>query len=204
MPLPDEVVTCPPTVTDAAVVASPRPKRAGWGVWVKRAAALLVACGLSAAAASYLTRSSLEKSLLSRDLVTAHVRSLLQDTTVQVVSSDRHTVKPWFTGKTEFSPTVKDLSAEGFALVGGRLDYVGERRVAVVVYKRRQHVVNVFCWPSSAPAAAGLADKLADDAASLAINGYNGVQWYAGGMRYWAVSDLNPAELTQLQAFLSS
>ena len=167
--------------------------------WLLRAATILIACGLSAAASWYLTRASMDQSRLSRDLLTAHVRSLLPDTTVQVASSDRQTVKPWFTGKLEFSPSVKDLTAEGFPLIGGRLDYLGERRVAVVVYKRRQHVINVFSWPAAQPVAGTplLGPR------SLAVHGYTGQHWSADGLEHWAVSNLNEVELAQVQKLLS-
>ena len=131
---------------------------------------------------------------LERDVLSAHVRALLQDTAVQVASSDQHTVKPWFTGRLEFAPEVRDLSADGFPLAGGRLDYIDGRRVGVLVYRRRLHVINVFTWPQAG---------VANSTPNLTVrNGYNLLQWTRRGMAYWAASDLNPDELRQLQGLL--
>jgi anti-sigma factor RsiW len=99
-------------------------------------------------------------------------------------------VKPWFNGRLDYSPAVPRLDSAGFPLLGGRLDYVGGRPVAVVVYGRRQHVINVFSWPSES----GLDAELSTVPAR---HGYNTVQWARGGVRYWAVSDLNMEELRQ-------
>jgi anti-sigma factor RsiW len=179
----------------AAEDAAPRVARhLDWSRWARQAAVLLLASGLSALAAWHLTLSSTRNASLERDVVAAHVRSLLQDSTTQIASSDRHTVKPWFAGRVDFAPAVKDLTAEGFALIGGRLDVIGDRRIAAVVYKRRQHVINVFMWP-----AAGLENA----GPRLAVHkGYNALTWASGGLSYWAVSDLNAAELGELQKLL--
>ncbi len=169
-------------------------RRPDWHRWARQAAVLLLASGLSALVAWPLTQLSAQTAGLERDVVAAHVRSLLQDSTTQVASSDRHTVRPWFAGRVDFAPAVKDLTAEGFPLTGGRLDLIGDRRIAAVVYKRRQHVINVFIWP-----AAGLessSPKLA------VLKGYNALTWTTGGLTYWAVSDLNAAELGELQKLL--
>ena len=120
-----------------------------WGGWAQRAAVLLVAAGLSALVTWHLTLSSVQNAGLEREVVAAHVRSLLQQSSIQIASSDSHTVKPWFAGRVDFAPTVKDLTAEGFPLSGGRLDLIGDRRIAAVVYQRRQHVIDVFMWPAS-------------------------------------------------------
>ena len=128
---------------------------------------------------------------VSHDVLAAHVRSLLQDNAVQIASLDTHTVKPWFAGRLEFSPVVKDLSTEGFQLVGGRLDYVDRQRVAALVYGRRLHQISVFAWPSGGRSAAAYSAK---------IDGYNLLGWSKAGMTYWAVSDLNEGELRELQA----
>lgn len=158
------------------------------------AAALLLTCGLSAFATWYLTHQAEMRGRLQNEIVANHVRSLMQDKPVQIASSERHTVKPWFGGKIDFSPNVKDLAAQGFPLVGARVDYVGGRRVAVLVYMRRLHVINVFIWPSTGEGPRG--------PQAISLHGYNGLDWTAGDMTQWAVSDLNVPELRELQALL--
>jgi anti-sigma factor RsiW len=161
---------------------------------LRQAAVIAAACVLSAVATWLATSNLAQQHRLEQDVLAAHVRSLLQDSPIQVASSDTHTVKPWFAGRIDFSPEVKDLASEGFPLVGGRLDYVGGRRVGAVVYKRRLHVVNVFMWPSGS--AGDVAPRL------MTRNGYNLLTWSRGGVDYWAVSDLNAGDLAQLQALL--
>ena len=128
------------------------------------------------------------------DVVAAHIRSLLQDSPIQVASSDSHTVKPWFAGRIDFAPEVRDFAAEGFPLLGGRIDYVGDRRVGAVVYKRNLHVVNVFMWPATGSDASAVQRHT--------VKGYNVLSWSKSGVTYWAVSDLNLDELQRLQALL--
>ena len=104
-----------------------------------------------------------------------------------VASTDQHTVKPWFDGKLDFAPPVVDLSAQGFPLIGGRLDYLDNHPVAALVYQRQKHVINLLVWPS--------AQNPSSDVRSFVRNGYNLIQWNEAAMNCWAVSDLNPSEL---------
>ena len=123
----------------------------------------------------------------AREVVDDHLRSLTANHLTDVLSSNQHTVKPWFDGRLNFAPPVKDLSPEGFPLVGGRLDYLDNHPVAAVVYRRRQHIINLFISPAEHPA-----DSLP---VSQVRGGYNIVHWTKSGMTYWAVSSVSGAEL---------
>jgi anti-sigma factor RsiW len=162
--------------------------------WMAQAAALMVVAGLSSLVSWQMGESRARHNMLERDVVSAHARSLLQDSPVQVASSQSHTVKPWFNGRIEFAPSVKDLTDRGFPLVGGRVDVVGGQRAATLVYKRRLHVINVFIWPA--------ADSAHSGPTPGASHGYNTISWTGGGLTYWAISDLNARELAELQALL--
>jgi anti-sigma factor RsiW len=124
---------------------------------------------------------------LTDAVVADHIRSLQPGHLMDVVSTDQHTVKPWFDGRLTFAPPVKDLKTEGFPLAGGRLDYLDGREVAALVYHSRQHVIQLFVWPSDR----GLNHRTAQGVR----NGYNFVRWSQDEMAFWAVSDLNAAEL---------
>jgi anti-sigma factor RsiW len=126
---------------------------------------------------------------LTEQVVAGHIRSLQPGHLEDVPSSDRHTVKPWFDGRIDFAPPVKDLAAVGFPLKGGRLDYLGGRPVAALVYQRDKHVINLFVWPTTARAE-GLPE--APD-----HQGYNIVHWTANSMALWAVSDLEASQLRE-------
>jgi anti-sigma factor RsiW len=134
-----------------------------------------------------MTAGSSEHALLVSELKRDHVRSLMTEHLTDVASSEHHTVKPWFSGRLDFSPPVPDLREQGFELVGGRVDLVGEAPAAVLVYRRRQHQISLFLWLRSGD---GTTSRTSD-----AKHGYHVVSWDQGELRYAAVSDLNPSEL---------
>ncbi len=134
-----------------------------------------------------VTRFSPAPDPLVGDVVADHVRSMMADHLTDVATSDRHTVKPWLSARLEFSPVVKDFAAEGYPLVGGRLDYVDGHRAAAIVYRRDKHVINLFAFVS---------DDRSDAAPTVASrDGFNVVRWRMGGLTYVAVSDVEAAQL---------
>jgi len=150
------------------------------------AAVLVVAVGGGVA----LVRSAASRGdTIVDEVVSGHVRSLMADHLVDVRSTDQHTVKPWFLVKLDFSPSVVDLAPIGFPLVGGRLDYVGGRPAAALVYRRREHTINVFVSPERDGASAPIGSRT--------VRGFHVRHWIRDGMSFWAVSDLNDAELSE-------
>jgi anti-sigma factor RsiW len=159
-----------------------------WKWWFNWGAASLVTAAL-AITLFVLWPSRSNSDQLAQELVSSHVRSLMADHIIDVQSSDQHTVKPWFDGRLDFAPPVIDLGPQGFELTGGRLDYAGSRPVAALVYKRRQHIINLFIYPDP--------DARDEPISSTVKKGYNLVHWNRSGMAFWAVSDLNVDELKQ-------
>jgi anti-sigma factor RsiW len=157
--------------------------------WLAIAASILLAISVSWNMRPSPGRTA-ENDLVAQDILTDHIRSLIGTHLLDVPSTDQHTVKPWFNGKLDFSPEVKDLASEGFPLIGGRLDYLMDRDVAALVFGRREHVINVFTWP---------ADSTQILQSRFSRKGYNVVHWTHGSMTFWAISDIAFTELTQFK-----
>lgn len=132
-----------------------------------------------------------EQFLIQQELISSHIRSLQANHLTDVISTDQHTVQPWFNGRLDIAPPVIDLVASGFALVGGRLDYVDQHTVAVLIYHHNAHVINLFIWPAQR---AGLGTS-----AASVQQGYNIQHWNAGDLQFWAVSDVNPVKLVEFE-----
>ena len=151
-----------------------------------------VGTALSAALAASLVLTvvgSDQQQTIANEVVSAHIRSLQAGHLMDVETSDQHTVKPWFNGKLDVAPPVIDLTAQGFTLLGGRLDYIDGEPVASVVYQRRKHIINLF-----------VAQRLGAEHASVTastVQGYNVHHWSDEGLDFWAVSDLDPKELNE-------
>jgi anti-sigma factor RsiW len=132
---------------------------------------------------------------IREELIASHVRSLQVDHLSDVISTDKHTVKPWFNGKLDFSPEVTDFADKGFPLEGGRLDYINGKTIAVIVYRYKKHPINVYIWPTNSK------DLVVQKGNS---HGYHLAHWIVVGMEYWAVSDLAADELITFANILKS
>lgn len=180
---------------------APRPRRAQtswWDWWTQKPS--LIGVGVAAAvvfsvsAALNLSQPNPDDRLTD-EIVSSHVRSLMVNHLADVASSDHHTVKPWFNGKLAYSPPVDDLAARGFPLIGGRLDYLNDQPIAALVYRDRLHVINVFVRPET--------NGRDERPRAESRQGYNLVRWARRGMEFWAVTDLNMAELKQFAEAMS-
>jgi anti-sigma factor RsiW len=181
-PMPDHVRS---QILDALSAQSKKGTPAAWRGWLDWTVQWSFIPSMAALAASLFLVMAVpqQEASLQQELVASHVRSLLADHLTDVPSSDRHTVKPWFNGKIDFSPPVVDLASEGFPLVGGRLDYVSGKVVAALVYRRSGHILNLFISTGALPERA------------TTLEGYTVMQWTAGGLRYAVVSDIGTKEL---------
>ncbi len=179
--------SAPPALRRRIEASLPQPRVASRrdilkGFAMGSAVSAIAASGLFAVA----LRSDDEQRIMS-DVVSAHLRSLQAGHLTDVISTDQHTVKPWFNGRLDVSPPVIDLTQQGFTLVGGRLDYVDARALGAVVYRRRQHVINLFVSQT--------ANAERQPARIETIQGFNIRRWSDRGLNYWAISDIGADEL---------
>jgi len=190
----------PPPLTRRLFAVLPAAKPEGinsgisswWRTLAIGATATAMALLLWNLSSTFLRRGN--NSALLEDVVSAHVRSLMADHLTDLTSAERHSVKPWLSNRLDFAPPVHDFASEGFSLVGGRLDYVGSKPAAAIVYRHRQHLINVFVWPSVE----------SNDSPIRISNhrGYNSTNFNSGGMSYWTVSDVNSDDLRKLATLL--
>jgi anti-sigma factor RsiW len=182
---------------EEAAITAPRPKGRIRSTWRTQSFWLGALGGMGGAAIAatlaffFLLSPSLTHPLLD-ELVAAHVRSLMPSHLIDVVSTDQHTVKPWFAGHTDVSPVVADFAQQGYHLIGGRADYFDHQRAAVVVYQHGPHVINVFSWAAGQRTLPGNTTR----------NGYHMAFWKAGNLEYCAVSDTGWDELSGLVRLL--
>lgn len=167
------------------------------------AALALALCAATALVTLNLHRPA-DSGAFADELVESHVRAQISGRDIDVISTDRHTVKPWFNGRLDYTPPVEDLASSGFALVGGRLDYIGHRRVAVLVYRYRKHVIDVYVFPQIERRGSGADPSAEAGGAAPSREGYSIAHWNAGGMTWWAISDAAPDALSGLQAALNA
>jgi anti-sigma factor (TIGR02949 family) len=156
--------------------------------WLAYAASILLAVAVGSGG-TFMMVGDRQEDAIAAEVIDSHLRSLLGTHLTDVASSDKHTVKPWFAGRSDLSPPAVDLSGEGFPLVGGRLDLISGKPVPALVYKRREHVINVFVLPASR----------GDRGETLTRRGYSLRHWDAGDLGLWAVTDAAPAELAEFE-----
>src|SRR6201986_1115919 len=187
--------TAPASLRERIEASLPQPKSAEIVPLPSRRSVLrgfAMGSAVSALAATGLVAIVLrndDQQRIESEVVSAHLRSLQAGHLIDVVSTDQHTVKPWFNGKLDVSPPVVDLTAQGFTLIGGRLDYLDARALGAVVYRRRQHIINLFV--------AQTASTETRSAKMETMQGFNVRRWSEQGMNFWAVSDIGADELTE-------
>jgi anti-sigma factor RsiW len=159
--------------------------------WLAVAAAILIAVALTLR--YFPDIAGRRQAVLAQEVIATHIRSLQPGHLLDIQSTDQHTVKPWFNGRVDFSPPVRDLAEQGFPLIGGRLDYLDHRDVATLIYQRRKHIVSVFIWP---------VDSGAKPPGSMSAEGYNVMSWQLADMNFCAVSDVSADDLRQLSQLL--
>jgi anti-sigma factor RsiW len=157
--------------------------------WLAYAASILLAVAVGSGGTLLITGERQEDAV-ANELIDSHLRSLLGSHLTDVASSDQHTVKPWFAGRSDVAPPAVDLAGAGFPLVGGRLDLIAGKPVPALVYRRRQHVINVFVLPASR----------GDLSTTISRRGYSLRHWEEGDLGFWAVSDAASAELAQFES----
>ena len=156
--------------------------------WLAYAASILLAVAVGSGG-TFMILGERQEDTIAAEVIDSHLRSLLGSHLTDVLSSDQHTVKPWFAGRSDLSPPVVDLAAEGFPLVGGRLDLIAGKPVPALVYKRREHVINVFVLP----------EAKGDLVKTLTRRGYTLRHWNEGDLGFWAVTDAAPPELAEFE-----
>ena len=174
-----------------AAVGMNAPSQPSW----RSLAASIAVTAMVASGATWVVRGPGADDATRDGIVAGHTRSLMASQPVDVISSDQHTVKPWFNGRIPESPRVVDLSKQDFPLVGGRIDVIDRRPVPTLVYRHRQHIISVTAVPAPTPLPA-LPVRAAD--------GYNILRWTDDGVSYWAISDLGVPELTTFEQLFRS
>jgi anti-sigma factor RsiW len=169
-----------------AVAGEAKPKHTPRQPWFPLFAAVAATAVISWTVALQIDTGSRDERI-AEQVIAGHARATLANHLTDVASSDQHTVKPWLSSKLDFSPPAIDLAAAGFPLAGARLDYVDRRPVAALVYRHRQHVINLFVWPADKAATASMQ--------ASSKQGFNMLHWSDAGLTYWAISDLNPTDI---------
>ena len=173
---------------------SSQPRRRGMSWPILAVAASLLLAGVFVDRLVRFGSPASPDNLVAQEVLDGHLRALMPGHLTDVESSDRHTVKPWFNGKLDYSPPVADFASQGYPLTGGRLDSVHGRTVAVLIYHRAKHAIDAYVWPSTATAPLSVS----------AMQGYNVVHWSRAGFEWWLTSDLNSAELQSLANLIQS